>query len=60
MELLWRKGAEAAKTTFIKTLSKKSELNFSKKLRLDQGKEFFGDTAKFCEDVGVKYYQSHL
>ena len=58
VEPLGRKGAEAVKAAFTKMCSKKSGLNFPKKLWLDQGKEFFGDMANFCEDVGVKYYHT--
>ena len=59
VEPLRRKGAEAVKAAFIKMCSKKNELNFPKKLWLDQGKEFFGDMANFCEDVGNKYYHTY-
>ena len=59
VEPLRRKGAEGVKAAFIKMCSKKNELNFPKKLWLDQGKEFFGDMANFCEDVGVKYYHTY-
>ena len=59
VEPLPRKGAEAVKAAFIKMCSKKNELNFPKKLWLDQGKEFFGDMANFCEDVGIKYYHTY-
>ena len=59
VEPLRRKGAEAVKAAFIKMCSKKNELNFPKKLWLDQGKEFFGDMANFCEDVGIKYYHTY-
>ena len=59
VEPLRRKGAEAVKAAFIKMCSKTNELNFPKKLWLDQGKEFFGDMANFCEDVGIKYYHTY-
>ena len=59
VEPLQRKGAEAVKAAFIKMCSKKNELNFPKKLWLDQGKEFFGDMANFCEDVGIEYYHTY-
>ena len=59
VEALRSKGAEGVKAAFIKMCSKKNELNFPKKLWLDQGKEFFGDMANFCEDVGVKYYHTY-
>ena len=59
VEPLRSKGAEALKAAFIKMCSKKKELNFPKKLWLDQGKEFFGDMANFCEDMGVKYYHTY-
>ena len=59
VEPLRRKGAEAVKAAFIKMCSKKNELNFPKKLWLDQGKEFFGDMTNFCEDVGIKYYHTY-
>ena len=59
VEPLPRKGAEAVKAAFIKMCSKKNELNFRKKLWLDQGKEFFEDMANFCEDVGIKYYHTY-
>ena len=54
-----RRKAEAVKAAFIKMCSKKNELNFPKKLWLDQGKGFFGDMANFCEDVGIKYYHTY-
>ena len=59
VEALRSKGAEGVKAAVIKMCSKKNELNFPKKLWLDQGKEFFGDMANFCEDVGVKYYHTY-
>ena len=59
VEALRSKGAEGVKAAFIKMCSKKNELNFPKKLWLDQGKQFFGDMANFCEDVGVKYYHTY-
>ena len=39
--------------------SKKNELDFPKKLWIDQGKEVFGDMANFCEDVEIKYYHTY-
>ena len=53
VEPLGRNGAEAVKAAFNKICSK-NELNFPKKLWLDQGEEFFGDMASFGEDVGFK------
>ena len=59
VEPLRREGAEAVKRVFTKMCLKTNELNFSKKLWLDQGKEFFEDMANFCEHVGVKYYHTY-
>ena len=59
VESLRSKGAEAVKAVFIKMCLKKNELNFPKKLWLDQGKEFFGDMANFCEDMEVKYCHTY-
>ena len=39
--------------------SKMNELIFPKKIRLDQGKVFFGDMANSCEDVRVKFYRTY-
>ena len=56
VEALRSKRSEGVQAAFIKMCSKKNEINFPKKLWLDQGKQFFGDMANSCEDVGVKYY----
>ena len=47
VEPLRSKGAEAMKAAFIQMCPKRNELNFPKKLWLDQGKEFFVDMANF-------------
>ena len=59
VEPLPRKGAEAVKAAFYQNVLEKERTQFPKKLWLDQGKEFFGDMANFCEDVGIKHYHTY-
>ena len=57
--IITKQRSRGCESSFYQNVFKMNELNFPKKLWLDQGKEFLGDMANFCEDVGVKYYYTY-
>ena len=54
-----KQSSRGCESSFYQNVFEKERTQFPKKLWLDQGKEFFGDMANFCEDVGVKYYHTY-
>ena len=53
------KKSRGRESSFYQNVFEKERTQFPKKLWLDQGKQFFGDMANFCEDVGIKRYRTY-
>ena len=53
------KRSRGRESSFYQNVFKEERAQIPEKIWLDQGKEFFGDMANFCEDVGVRYYHTY-